>query len=1559
MFLLGFTLDPNSLPALIDHMLFRTKLREDKPDHLRRRPRRKPPWYRRNDVYPTDTLWYQPPYFLLMMLTIPWHYSCRTQPNSKFLESDSSLPDAASMPDPDISTTDDSTSPGPDESSSAASASPGPDESSPAVSTECQDEPSQTPNLVPDSFSERPHLSTLHRFNKVDRQISRHVRLIDRMQRHRYRHWILRFRQYLRSQFLFSEDGIPTPTHKGDTVKNLDLRCDPRYSRFKRPRGFFTRLFSLNATSENEGDAMVFDTDSIPFAIDPCATATIVNSKDHLLNLRPVKNSFLTGVGGKIPVVAMGTLRWHVEDDSGQIHQLKVEDAFYVPESPLNLLCPQQWAAQRMEIHGVEDDPYFRTNPSHSFLSWNGGQSTLTVPHDSSNNLPLWRTAPGFHQAAAFICKEVGQAFPATVIPDDSDSENDEAHDHDDETIPASNNLRTTPFPFVVNPDTEDNAAIVEDPTLPEDSQTFLDWHYKLGHTSPKTMQHMAELGLIPRKLKDCRVPKCPACIYGKQTKRPWRTKSKPASIGKTVTKPGQCVSVDQLSSPTPGLIAQVKGNLTRDRYRVATVFVDHFSDLTYVHVSQSDTSEETVEAKEAFERFAATHGVTIQHYHADNGRFADNLFREAVQQSGQSITYCGVGAHHQNGIAERRIRDLTEHSRTMLLHAQHRWPKAVNAHLWPYAIRMAVNIRNHLVRQNSKTSPIQVFSDMDMRDKHFPKTQHPFGCPVYVLDAALHSGKGKPKWSERSRLGVYLGYSPEHASSVALVLNLKTGHVSPQFHVVFDDKFDCVKEDANFASLWQTKADLPNSTSDEDLVGHVLPSSLSSPWYKTRGQAAQAAARLATQHAATSTVAAPPPAVPVPTAPAAPAAGAPPALAPEAPVAPPAAPAAAPVQDPAPVAPLDIPAPPTPAPNSLPAEIHAPAQVETREATAPSPVSRIPPPRHSSRIAEQAASMEPRRSARIAAQRASSAPSSTTPSAFSTLCAFFTRHEIQGTHPDKTINDLHPFAFASSASKGDPDVMHLQDARKQEDWPQFKEAMSKEVEDFNKRKHWRLVKKSSIDKSKPYDIVNAVWSFKRKRSPIGELLKHKARLCAHGGQQTQGVTYWDTYSPVVNWFTLRSLLTLSIVNGWHSRSVDFVLAFPQAEIKSDVYMKLPYGFHVDAPGEWLLKLEKNVYGLKDAGKTWHEFLKEGLIARGFKQGEVDPCVFYKEDLILMIYVDDVICFSPKAELIDEFVASMQRPEPQQYVLEDLGDVTSYLGLNVTHDKAGTITLTQPHLIDKVIKSAGFERRAINPVATPACEVLKKYPKSRSVSSKEFHYRSVIGQLNYLAATTRPDIAFAVHQCARFCNDPKEPHVKAVKRIVRYLVGTRTQGLILDPSKPQLDMYVDADFAGGYDKEHGEEPASVYSRTGFIIKYAGCPLMWQSKLQTEIALSTTEAEYIALSYAMRSLLPVQALFQEVQSHGFDLQLPASKVHCTVFEDNAGCIELATAPKIRPRTKHIALKYHHFRSHVKTTSNPDGTVTIAYIPTKDQQADIFTKDLPQALFEHLRIRIMGW
>ncbi len=169
----------------------------------------------------------------------------------------------------------------------------GPDGPPSAASIECYEEPSLTPNLIPNSPPVHPHLSTLHCLNRVNCQTSWHIRVIDRMQRHRYWKWILHFRQCLWSQFLLSDDDIPIPTHKGDIFQNLDLRCDLRYSHFNRPRSFLTRLFSLNTTSKNEGDMMVFDTESIPFAIDPCATATIFNSKDHPLYLHSMKNSSL------------------------------------------------------------------------------------------------------------------------------------------------------------------------------------------------------------------------------------------------------------------------------------------------------------------------------------------------------------------------------------------------------------------------------------------------------------------------------------------------------------------------------------------------------------------------------------------------------------------------------------------------------------------------------------------------------------------------------------------------------------------------------------------------------------------------------------------------------------------------------------------------------------------------------------------------------------------------------------------------------------------------------------------------------------------------------------------------------------------------------------------------------------------------------------------------------------------------------------------------------------------------------------------------------------------
>jgi hypothetical protein len=234
-------------------------------------------------------------------------------------------------------------------------------------------------------------------------------------------------------------------------------------------------------------------------------------------------------------------------------------------------------------------------------------------------------------------------------------------------------------------------------------------------------------------------------------------------------------------------------------------------------------------------------------------------------------------------------------------------------------------------------------------------------------------------------------------------------------------------------------------------------------------------------------------------------------------------------------------------------------------------------------------------------------------------------------------------------------------------------------------------------------------------------------------------------------------------------------------------------------------------------------------------------------------------------------------------------------------------------------------------------------------------YRSLIGMLLNRSNNTRPDIAFAVHQCARFSHAPKQTHAAAVKTIGRYLLRTRAKGLILKPSGDlAIDCYVDADFAGLWGVENDQDPLCVKSRTGYLITIGGCPLSWTSKLQTEIALSTMEAEYIALSQSMRELLPIREIVREM---AFAMKFHKAfeiRTHSKVFEDNNGCLILASCPRLTPRSKHIAVKYHFFRQHVQK-----GDLRIYKINTEEQKADIFTKGLVRAVFERIRKLVMGW
>ena len=191
-------------------------------------------------------------------------------------------------------------------------------------------------------------------------------------------------------------------------------------------------------------------------------------------------------------------------------------------------------------------------------------------------------------------------------------------------------------------------------------------------------------------------------------------------------------------------------------------------------------------------------------------------------------------------------------------------------------------------------------------------------------------------------------------------------------------------------------------------------------------------------------------------------------------------------------------------------------------------------------------------------------------------------------------------------------------------------------------------------------------------------------------------------------------------------------------------------------------------------------------------------------------------------------------------------------------------------------------------------------------------------------------------------------------RIGRYLLDTRKRGIIYKPDKSKgLECYVGADFAGGWSQANADNADNILSRTGYIIMYANCPILWVSHLQTKIALSTAEAEYIALSQSLRDVIPLITLLKEINKV-FPVHVKTPTFMCKVHEENQLCITMATLQKFTPRTKHIALKYHHFRSHVK-----NGAIQISYCCTTEQKADLLTKPLADDLFFKLRYLLCGW
>ena len=439
---------------------------------------------------------------------------------------------------------------------------------------------------------------------------------------------------------------------------------------------------------------------------------------------------------------------------------------------------------------------------------------------------------------------------------------------------------------------------------------------------------------------------------------------------------------------------------------------------------------------------------------------------------------------------------------------------------------------------------------------------------------------------------------------------------------------------------------------------------------------------------------------------------------------------------------------------------------------------------------------------------------------------------------------------------------------------------------------------------------------------------------------------------------------------------IDYTNAFPQANIDTDIFVEPPALFGCKSGEDKVLKLKKSLYGLKQSPRTFYQHLSKGLQTRGWIVSSIDPCLFMKHNMICVVYVDDTIFAGPNQAMIDKEVKLLgikQINEEQPLEFRDEGELSAFLGIKIEQQEPDVFHLSQPGLISKVLQAAGMDE--CNPNTTPSTLDPLGPDKEGPPMEESWEYASIIGMLMYLANNSRPDIAHAVHACARYTHSPRKSHATAVKHILRYLKGTINKGMIIKPNNQQnLDCYVDSDFAGLYGVYPDQDPNSTKSRTGYVILYQGCPILWVSKMQTQCALSTMESEYLALSQSMRDLIPLREILKEINSTVFkqvnhtpkcsansksfsDIiaddepsALPPSKV----YEDNNACLKFARLPRLTPRTKHIAVPYHWFRSKVEQLE-----ITIEPINTENQLADQFTKPLTTEKFLLARKTLMGW
>jgi transposase InsO family protein len=547
------------------------------------------------------------------------------------------------------------------------------------------------------------------------------------------------------------------------------------------------------------------------------------------------------------------------------------------------------------------------------------------------------------------------------------------------------------------------------------------------------------------------------------------------------------------------------------------------------------------------------------------------------------------------------------------------------------------------------------------------------------------------------------------------------------------------------------------------------------------------------------------------------------------------------------------------------------------------------------------------------------------------------TRRSAHVAHEDSPSAQPMEMEFAYAGIGDTSDSPTVEDAMERQDWPQFKQAMDMEMEAMRRTGTFG---DSLVLRPANRNVVGSKWSLRIKRKANGQVDKYKARLLAKGFTQVQGVDYFETFSPTAKLSSLRTILSIAARFDWDIKVFDYSAAFLNGEFTPDeeIYMEQP-PHYTNGNSQEVIRLQRTIYGLKQSSRKWYEKLTSSLGTLGIYPLRSDHAVYRmirgNDIVIIAIHIDDSTITGNSPKLIDE----VQEEIARMFKITMLGPISWLLGMEVTRDRGKrTLTLSQTTYIDSLLRKFNMaDCKAISVPLDPTVQLTREQCPTAPEAITEMRdipYRELIGGIIWPTTATRPDLAFAACVLSRFIDNPGLPHWNAAKRVLQYLKGTRKHALTYGASDATLglDIFADAD---------GMSLDNRKAISGYAFILNGAAVSWSSKQQEIVSLSTTEAEYIALTYTAKEAIWFRHFITELFGH---ITFPL-----IIYNDNQSAISLAHADlgQFHARTKHIDIRYHFIREKIE-----NGTLDVIYCPTAEMTADALTKALAAYKFKPL-------